>query len=146
MTTAAIRSRAAAIRDLNAERILNIAKRKHLDDPVTLRYGYWVKDAVTDKFGTTLFGRPADLGRSQARHAEHAAARPRGGDLLALLFAIIIGVYSAIRQYSVFDYSATTFSFLGFALPVFWLALMLQILFTNIFLKWHVRIFYTAPA
>jgi peptide/nickel transport system permease protein len=29
-------------------------------------------------------------------------------------------------------------------MPVFWLALMLQILFTNVFLKWHVRIFYTS--
>jgi peptide/nickel transport system permease protein len=38
----------------------------------------------------------------------------------------------------------TTFSFLGFATPVFWLALILQVIFTDIYLKWHVRIFYTA--
>jgi peptide/nickel transport system permease protein len=57
---------------------------------------------------------------------------------------IIIGVYSAVRQYSIFDYTATTLSFLGFALPTFWLALLLQILFVNIYLKWHVRIFYTS--
>jgi peptide/nickel transport system permease protein len=44
----------------------------------------------------------------------------------------------------VFDYAATTLSFLGFAMPVFWLALILQILFTNLFLKWDVRIFYTS--
>jgi peptide/nickel transport system permease protein len=55
-----------------------------------------------------------------------------------------IGIYSAIRQYSVFDYGATTLSFLGFAMPVFWLALMLQIAFTNLFLAVHVRIFYTS--
>jgi peptide/nickel transport system permease protein len=36
-------------------------------------------------------------------------------------------VYSALRQYSAFDYTATTFSFLGLATPVFWLALMLQV-------------------
>jgi peptide/nickel transport system permease protein len=29
-------------------------------------------------------------------------------------------------------------------MPVFWLALLLQILFVNIYLKWHVRIFYTS--
>ena len=62
-------------------------------------------------------------------------------EILALIVGVAIGVYSAIRQYSIFDYAATTFSFLGFAMPVFWLALMLQILFTNIFIKWHVRIF-----
>ena len=49
-------------------------------------------------------------------------------ELLAVLIAVVIGVFSALRQYSVFDYSATTFSFLGLAMPVFWLALMLQVL------------------
>jgi peptide/nickel transport system permease protein len=57
---------------------------------------------------------------------------------------VIVGIYSAIRQYSAFDYSFTTFSFLGFAMPVFWLALLLQIAFTDIYLRWHVRIFYTS--
>ena len=35
-------------------------------------------------------------------------------------------------------------SFLGYAMPVFWLALLLQILFVDIYLKWNVRIFYTS--
>jgi peptide/nickel transport system permease protein len=63
---------------------------------------------------------------------------------MALLLGLGIGVYSAMRQYSAFDYATTTLSFLGFAMPVFWLALMLQIAFTNLFLAWHVRIFYTS--
>jgi peptide/nickel transport system permease protein len=53
-------------------------------------------------------------------------------------------VYSALRQYSLFDYVATTFSFVGLAMPVFWLALMLQVLFVNIYLWFDVRIFYVA--
>ena len=48
-------------------------------------------------------------------------------ELLAILVAVAIGVYSALRQYSAFDYTATTFSFLGLAMPVFWFALMLQV-------------------
>ncbi len=65
-------------------------------------------------------------------------------EVLAILIAIVIGVYSALRQYSAFDYTATTFSFLGLATPVFWLALMLQIIFVNIYLWFDIRIFYTA--
>ena len=65
-------------------------------------------------------------------------------EIISVIVAIGIGVLSAVRQYSVFDYSMTTLSFIGFSMPVFWLALILQVLFTNIFLKWHVRIFYTA--
>jgi peptide/nickel transport system permease protein len=64
--------------------------------------------------------------------------------LIALLVGIFIGIYSAIRQYSIFDYTTTTLSFLGFAMPVFWFALLLQVLFVNIYLKWDVRIFYTS--
>ncbi len=125
------------------ETVQLIIDRKHLDDPIVVRYLYWVKDAATDKFGTTLFGnRPVwdDL----TRVIPHTLQLVVLSELIALLIGVLIGVYSAIRQYSVFDYTATTLSFLGFALPVFWLAIMLQILFTNIFLNWNLRIFYTS--
>jgi len=65
-------------------------------------------------------------------------------ELLTLLLAICIGVYSAIRQYSAFDYSSTALSFLGLAIPTFWLGLIFQIVFVNIYLKWNIRIFYVA--
>ena len=38
-------------------------------------------------------------------------------------------MYSALRQYSGFDYTATTFSFVGLATPVFWLGLMFLFIF-----------------
>jgi peptide/nickel transport system permease protein len=123
--------------------IENIEARKHLDDPIPVRYVYWLKDAVTDGFGTTVIGdRPIlpDLKRAIGHTLQLAMA----AELLAILFGVGIGVYSALRQYSAFDYSATTFSFVGFATPQFWLALMLQILFVNVFLWFDVRIFYVA--
>jgi len=48
--------------------------------------------------------------------------------LLAMLFALTTGVYSAVRQYSAFDYAVTVCSFLGISMPVFWFGLMLQLL------------------
>jgi len=54
-------------------------------------------------------------------------------ELIAIVLAIGIGVLSALRQYSFFDYSATTFSFLGLATPLFWLALMAQVAIVQIF-------------
>jgi peptide/nickel transport system permease protein len=96
---------------------------------------------VTDKFGTTLVGdRPIwpDLTRVMGNTAQLVIA----AELIAILFAVFIGVYSAVRQYSAFDYSFTTFSFLGLATPVFWLALMLQVLVVNIFLKYDLRLVY----
>src|SRR5262249_6634878 len=64
--------------------------------------------------------------------------------LLAMILGVALGVYSAIRQYSIFDYSLTAGSFVAIAIPVFWFGLLLQILFVNIFNQWGVRIFYTS--
>src|SRR5262245_42307047 len=123
--------------------IANITARKHLDDPVVVRYVYWLKDLFTNQFGTTTIGdRPIlpDLTRVMGHTLQLVVV----AELLAILLAVGIGVYSALRQYSVFDYKATTFSFIGLATPVFWLALMLQVLFVNIYLWFDIRIFYTA--
>jgi peptide/nickel transport system permease protein len=111
---------------ISQQSVDNIKERKHLDDSVFVRYGYWVKDAVTNGFGTTILGdRPIlpDLWRVM----KHTLQLVIIAELLAILIAVGIGVYSALRQYSVFDYTATTFSFAGLALPVFWFALMLQV-------------------
>ena len=111
---------------VSAQSIQNIKDRKHLEEPIYVRYGYWVKDAVTAKFGTTILGdRPIlpDLWRVM----KHTLQLVIVAELLAVMIAVGIGVYSALRQYSVFDYTATTFSFIGLSLPVFWLALMLQV-------------------
>jgi peptide/nickel transport system permease protein len=115
----------------------------HLDRPVIVRYGYWVRDVFTRQFGTTILtSRPIlpDIKRVLSNTIQLVIA----AELLTLLLAICIGVYSAIRQYSVFDYSMTTLSFLGLAIPTFWLGLIFQIIFVNVYLKWNVRIFYVA--
>jgi peptide/nickel transport system permease protein len=124
--------------------IQKIEERKHLNDSLPVQYAYWVKDAVTNQFGTPLLQPGQKIWDDLKRVIPHTLQLVVLAEVFALLIAICIGVYSAVRQYSVFDYTATTLSFLGFAMPVFWLALMLQILFTNIFIKWHVRIFYTS--
>jgi peptide/nickel transport system permease protein len=49
--------------------------------------------------------------------------------LIAVLIAIPIGIISAIRQYSTFDITVTTFSFAGQAIPEFWLGLILILIF-----------------
>jgi ABC-type dipeptide/oligopeptide/nickel transport system permease component len=108
-----------------------IADEKHLNDSIFVRYGYWVQDAVTNNFGTTLLtNKPIlpDLWRVMKNTLQLVLI----AELIAIMLAIGIGVLSALRQYSVFDYSATTFSFLGLAMPVFWLGLMLQVLVVQV--------------
>ena len=92
-----------------------------------VRYGYWVKDIFTHKLGNSLVTfQPiwpdivADDGPHGADH--HPRGDPRDVPRHP------VGIFSAISQYSIFDYLFTSVSFLGFAMPTFWLALLLQIL------------------
>jgi peptide/nickel transport system permease protein len=117
---------------VSQQTIENITQRHHLDENVLVRYGYWVKDALTNEFGNTLIANRPIL-PDLLRVMGHTAQLVFIAEALALLIAVGIGVISALRQYSAFDYTATTFSFVGLATPVFWLALMLQVLATKMY-------------
>ncbi len=121
----------------------NLSHRYHLDRPIPIRYGYWVKDVFTNKLGVSL-RTSQPIWPDIARTLGHSAQVIFIAELIAMILGIAVGIFSAIRQYSLFDYFFTSVSFLGYAMPTFWLALLLQILFVDIYLKWHVRIFYTA--
>jgi len=115
----------------------------HLNRPIPVRYVYWLKDFTLHKGGNSLLTNHP-IWPDIRRVLGHTAQLVLISQLLAILLGVAIGVYSAVRQYSVFDYTFTTFSFIGFAVPTFLLALLLQIAFTDLYLHSHVRIFYTS--
>jgi peptide/nickel transport system permease protein len=49
--------------------------------------------------------------------------------ILTFIIAIPIGILSAVKQYSPFDITVTTFSFMGQSIPEFWLGLLLILIF-----------------
>src|SRR2546425_985526 len=55
--------------------------------------------------------------------------------LLGLLIALPVGIFSEVRPYSLFDQVATTLAFIGFSLPTFFTGLLF-ILFFSIYLDW----------
>jgi peptide/nickel transport system permease protein len=55
--------------------------------------------------------------------------------VIAVLIAIPVGIISAVKQYSIFDQLATTFSFIGFSVPTFFTGLLLVLLF-SVKLQW----------
>ena len=120
--------------------VQNVIERKHLDDPIPKRYLYWVQDAFTNQFGSTLLdNRPImpELWRVMKNTMQLVLI----AQLLVIFFAVLIGVYSAMKQYSAFDYTATGFSFLGLATPVFWLALMAQVVVVQVYERTGHRLF-----
>src|SRR4051812_23980281 len=84
--------------------------RKHLDDAIYVQYGYWVKDAVTNKFGTPLLQPGTRIWDDLKRVIPHTLQLILLAEIFSLIFGVSIGVYAAIRQYSVFDYVTTSLS------------------------------------
>jgi peptide/nickel transport system permease protein len=130
------------IPNLSQETLQNIIDRKHLDDPIIIQYAFWVKDMFFNQFGTTAVGdNPIwpDLQRAIGNTLQLVLI----SEAIAVVLAVILGVFSAKKQYSFFDYTTTTISFFGFSVPIFWFALILQALATTFFLKTGIRLVYT---
>jgi peptide/nickel transport system permease protein len=130
------------IPNLSQETLQNIIDRKHLGDPIIVQYAFWVKEMFFNQFGTTAVGdNPIwpDLQRAIGNTLQLVLI----SEFIAIVLAVILGVLSAKKQYSFFDYTTTTISFFGFSVPIFWFALILQALVTTLFLKTGIRLFYT---
>jgi len=120
----------------------------HLDQPVPIRFFDWLWTAITHDFGRSLVT-TEQIGPRMFETFGVTAQFVIIAEVIAIIIGCAVGIYSAIRQYSFFDYSFTTLSFLGFALPTFWLAILLQQVFV---LQYNgafgifkgVRIFYTS--
>jgi len=111
------------------EQLERLRAKYGLDDPLYMRYLHWAGDLVRGDWGTSFnTGQPvlAMIGeRIPATLLLTGLAF-----LVTLILAFPIGIISAARQYSLFDYIATTAAFLGIAVPSFWLALMFLYVFT----------------
>jgi peptide/nickel transport system permease protein len=137
-------------RRLRPEQAELLKRQFGLDKPLPLQYVYWLVgndwtqvdtdgDSAADAPGSRLGILRGDFGFSyRTRQPVLDEIGQRFPNtiylmsitmLLALLIAIPIGILSAVRQYSIFDFFATTFSFAGQAIPEFWLGLLLIIIF-----------------
>ncbi|QWC85267.1 ABC transporter permease [Nocardioidaceae bacterium] len=108
--------------------IANRIARLNLDDPVVVRYLDWAQGA-----GGCLVGQ-CDLGINFRTNQEVTSLIAgaigttmllvTASAILAIFLGVAVGIVSALRQYSGFDYSSTFVSFLFYSLPVFWVAVL----------------------
>lgn len=96
-----------------------------LDKPLPMQYLWWMWQMAHGKFGVSLEWKRPVIDLIMERLPLTMAVS--GASLLFVyLIAIPIGVFSAVRQYSIGDYLATVFGFIGMATPNFLLALILM--------------------
>lgn len=101
------------------------AQRLYLDLPWYERYWVWLTNIVQGDFGPSV--NVTENINSEIWSRLFVTMRlvllAMG---VALILAIIVGVTSAVKQYSKVDYTATFFGFLFLATPSFWLAILLK--------------------
>jgi len=121
-------------RFIDPEVIEAYRQRLGVDQPVPVQYVRWLGAALSGDLGISFSSsRPV---ASMILERLPATLELMGVSMLfAALIALGIGVVSAVKQYSWFDHLTTGFSFLGLAMPVFWFALILQLVF-GVWLGW----------
>jgi peptide/nickel transport system permease protein len=97
--------------------------RLHLDDTLPVQYGKWLKEFVTGDWGESSVTN-SSVTEAFRRAFWNTFQLVAWGILLSALIAIAIGVYSALRQYSVLDYTFTGLSFVGLAMPPFFFGIL----------------------
>lgn len=99
-----------------------------LDKPIFVQYVTWLGKAVTGEFGTSLRDQIDAFDVIMARIP--ATLQLSGGALFfATIVGVPLGVLSAVRRGSFWDYAARIFSLGGQSVPGFWLGIMLILLF-----------------
>lgn len=111
---------------VDVNQIAALEARYGLNDPIFVQYWNWITGIVFHlDFGQSFeFGREASS--LIADRLPQTLVVLVSATLFTWLVSIPIGIYSAVKQYSIGDYLATTVGFLGLATPNFLLALLLM--------------------
>ncbi len=115
----------------------------HLDEPLPLRYAYWIGGALRGDLGESV--------RSQQPVLTLIAQKlPVTAELAALAFAIALaigvpaGVISAVGQGTAWDWGANLIALWGLSTPNFWLGILMILLF-SVQLGWLPASGYVSP-
>lgn len=108
---------------VNAAQRAALEARYGLDQPVFVQYWIWMGNLLSGDFGNSfLYDRPVSAILSE--RVPRTVALAFSSIVLTWLIAVPVGIYSALRKYSVWDHVVTFVSFVGLAVPPFLLALV----------------------
>lgn len=127
-------ARIMAGNDASQEAVDGLRRRWGLDEPFIVRYGVWMGNMLQGNLGDSYFSK-----QTVTQLVGGALPVTLELTLLALLVAVIIavpaGIISAVKAGSWFDLAAAAVSFIGLAIPGFWLGIMLIYVFA-VQLQW----------
>lgn len=128
-----------------------------LDKPIYTQYLYWLigndwtktdldgdgipetsgtrRGVLRGDFGTSLVNRKPVM-QVIGERLPNTLILMLASEIVIIFGALLVGIYSALRQYSVFDHIVTAFSFVGYSMPIFFIALLSMYVFGVLFKRW----------
>ena len=144
-----------ATRPADRERL---TRQLGLDKPMHMQYLYWLAgndwdlfdmdgDGIEESPGTRFGVLRGDFGTSMVNRGKavweviwdripNTLLLMVVSEAVIIVFALLIGVYSALRQYSMLDHVITAVSFIGYSMPIFFIALVTIYIFSVNFKRW----------
>jgi peptide/nickel transport system permease protein len=116
-------------RQVDLEVIELLRKKYGLDQPVHVQYVTWLKNVAQGDFGES-FRHRRPVKDMLVEAVPYTLQLTVLAIILDALIGITIGIISAVRQYSKLDKTITIGSLIIYAIPSFWLALMLIMVFS----------------
>jgi len=100
-----------------------------LNEPLYVQYGMFIKRVLKFDLGETIWSREK-VSREIRQRFPATIELALVAMVISCFFGILLGIISATKQYSWFDYLSMVTSLFGVSMPVFWLGLMLMLIFS----------------
>jgi len=145
-------------RQMRPEDRERLARQLGLDQPIYVQYLYWLigndwtsvdldgdgeaetpgtrKGVIRGELGESLVSRGREAWDIIWERLPNTLLLMIPSEIIIITFSLIIGIFSALRQYSMADHLITALSFVGYSLPIFFVALVSMYLFAVKFKAW----------
>lgn len=135
-----------------------LSRQLGLDKPIYVQYLYWLagndwtmsdvdgdgvpetqgerKGVLRGDFGYSLVNRGKPAIDVISERLPNTLLLMVASEIVIIIGSLIVGIISALRQYSITDHLITALSFIGYSLPIFFIALLSMYLFAVLFKRW----------
>jgi peptide/nickel transport system permease protein len=120
---------------MSAEDKAALRERLGLNDPIYVQYFRWLGLAIQGDMGNSFFSKQP-VSEMISQRLPNTLILMLTAEFFTIIFALLLGIISAVKQYSLADTLITSFSFIGFSMPIFFSALGLLLIFAVQFKEW----------
>jgi peptide/nickel transport system permease protein len=112
-----------------------LRERLGLNDPMPVQYFKWLGLVAQGNLGISFFSKQP-VSEMIGTRLPNTLILMLTSEVITIALALLLGIISAIKQYTVIDNVITTFSFIGFSMPIFFIALGFMLIFAVQFKAW----------